>query len=308
MSASEYPINTAALPALSAVRVGGEERLSFLQGQLTQDMQKLPAAGPLYAGWTSAKGRLLCAAWVFDWQQAVWLILPTELAAGVAQRLGMFVLRTRVDIAVQADCVHLADPVNDPSVISKSPDIVCINNCFYNDKFFGFYPDGEQLSGLILTHDRASNAMPEPHNNAELRWRAANIQAGRPLIFGATREEFIPQMVNLDLLNGISFTKGCYVGQEIVARTQNLGRIKRRMFRFGTEAGHCSPGDAVYHEGKAVGKVVDAVAEPGGTRDLLAVIQLGATAQTLSLDEAGTLTLQPRALPYTIPEADTGSR
>jgi folate-binding Fe-S cluster repair protein YgfZ len=110
-------------------------------------------------------------------------------------------------------------------------------------------------------------------------------------------------MLNLDLLNGISFTKGCYVGQEIVARTQNLGKIKRRMYGFTNRDGDISqPGDPVYAGGQAVGEVVDAVCS-ASQNELLAVVRIEAINSDLSLDQEGKHQLLRRELPYTVPES-----
>ena len=114
----------------------------------------------------------------------------------------------------------------------------------------------------------------------------------------ATSETFVPQMVNLDLLGGISFSKGCYVGQEVVARTQNLGRIKRRMFRFGAPAAADPGNEVVDRDGNPAGKVVRcAPAEEGW--ELLAVIRLEAIAAPLYV---GGSQLERQALPYAVPE------
>jgi folate-binding protein YgfZ len=133
-------------------------------------------------------------------------------------------------------------------------------------------------------------------------WRLANIRAGIPTVWAETRESFVPQMLNLDLLAAISFSKGCYVGQEIIARTQNLGRIKRRMYRFETPAAaEIQPGDPVYADGSSAGTVVDAVTT-GKISELLAVIRIESMVHTLSLAESGAIPLASVQLPYSVPE------
>ncbi len=128
--------------------------------------------------------------------------------------------------------------------------------------------------------------------------------AGLPWITEATREEFVPQMVNFELIGGISFKKGCYPGQEIVARTHYLGKVKRRMYRAHSEAAAVKPGMQVYsaESDQACGMVVNAAASPLGGHDLLVVLQTanstGAAALHLDTPEGPLLVLQP--LPYAV--------
>jgi folate-binding protein YgfZ len=123
--------------------------------------------------------------------------------------------------------------------------------------------------------------------------------AGLPEVYAVTAGRFVPQMLNLDLLGGISFTKGCYVGQEVVARAHHLGRIKRRMRLFTAPGGAAQPGDPVYRDARAAGHVVR-VAPLDSQRDLLLAAVASGTGP-LCLAEDGTA-LDERPLPYAIPE------
>jgi len=143
------------------------------------------------------------------------------------------------------------------------------------------------------------------------RWDAVEIAAGRPWVEAGTVESFVPQMLNLDLTGGISFKKGCYPGQEIVARTQYLGKVKRRMLRFaldlGTDADPPAPGTAVHiagDSGQAVGEVVLAAPLEAGQAQLLAVLQMDlAAGADLCLGAAGGPALRPLPLPYALDAA-----
>ena len=276
---------------LGAVCISGSDRLNFLQGQLTQDVANLKSGTPLLAGWANAKGRLLCVTWLFEWQDQVWLIMPAELCAGVARRLSMFVLRTDAGITVSE---HMLLPTDRQAAIDLiKPDDIDVSICFYSDNYFYF--EISSGAGLLLGSTKEAADMAD--------WRLTCIRAGLPLVWPATAESFVPQMLNLDLLNGISFTKGCYVGQEIVARTQNLGKIKRRMYGFTSElANSCNPGDSVYSDGKHSGEVVDAVCT-GSQNELLAVVKIETLGAVLSLDQTGKDALTRRQLPYEIPES-----
>ncbi len=272
------------LQSVASIRVAGAERRAFLQGQLTQDLQLVTPANPLLAGWLNPKGRLLTLAWVIDWQEALHLLMPAELVPGLARRLQMFVLRARVEISTPATPVWFS---SDKTVVNTS------TNQEDNEYFYSFVtPAGT----VLLGHPEAAEAGSAA---ADSSWRAAAIRAGLPVITAATREQFVPQMINLDLLGGISFTKGCYVGQEIVARTQNLGRIKRRMFRFASTAAGLMPGDPVMAGDAVAGAVVDACRQESAT-ELLAVIKLDYAGRPLT---AGGAALEQLTLPYTVPEA-----
>jgi folate-binding protein YgfZ len=293
------PVNIASPVAsdrgLAAIKVSGTDRISLLQGQLTQDMTQLSPDKPLFAGWTNPKGRLICTCWLLDWDESVWLLLPAELRDAVAQRLAMYVLRAdvqieRPDMAVEPAQAGTADALSSDYNHPENNDLT---NCFYNNSIY--FIEAAEAAGLAI-----GAAVPEGDMTA---WRLANIRAGIPTIWAETRETFIPQMLNMDLLAAINFSKGCYVGQEIIARTQNLGRIKRRMYRFQlqTEA-QLLPGAPVYADGKTVGNVVDAVTD-GNVCELLAVIRIESQAVPLSLAENGALALTSAELPYSVPES-----
>jgi hypothetical protein len=134
-------------------------------------------------------------------------------------------------------------------------------------------------------------------------WRLRDVRDGLPEITPATSGSFVPQMVNLDLLDGISFKKGCYTGQEIVARTHYLGRVKRRMLRFAVEDAIAAAGEPVLAERGVVGQVVLAAATGTGA-ELLAVISLDDLSGPLHLGESMQQPLQRLPLPYPIPELD----
>ena len=136
-------------------------------------------------------------------------------------------------------------------------------------------------------------------------WDWLRLNAGIPMIVAATQEQFVPQMVNLEVIGGVSFQKGCYPGQEIVARSQYLGKLKRRMFLAHVDA-EAAPGDNLYSadiEGQATGTVVNAAPSPTGGFDVLAVAQVeSANTRTLHLKAAAGAALALKPLPYALPE------
>jgi folate-binding protein YgfZ len=272
----------------ASIRVSGADRFEFLQGQLTQDLDKIRDGQPMLAGWANAKGRLLCIAWVLDWNDAVHLILPANLIDSVARRLGMYVLRSQVEISQPDTAVWFL--TNKDS--EESAPIPCFKSTFCIFQL-------NNSSRLMLGFGQLPDTIAGTDNaHTDTEWRAACITAGLPWVYQATNEIFVPQMLNLDLLNAISFSKGCYVGQEIVARTQNLGRIKRRMFAFETNGTNIQAGAAVSAGDDNAGTVVDAVAD-GEHTQLLAVIRLEKLKAELNVNGA---ILRATELPYPVPQ------
>ena len=135
---TNLPATGSAGHTFSALRIGGKDRIEFLQGQLTQDVALLSPTKPLLAGWNTAKGRLLCICWLVEWQDAIWMLLPDELRSNTAKRLKMFVLRADVDITEDAITVELS--TSDKSKKSE------LNTCYTND-YYSF----ESATGAALT-------------------------------------------------------------------------------------------------------------------------------------------------------------
>lgn len=283
------------LPDLGVIRVTGEDRVTFLQGQLTQDLGEVTAAQGRLWGWNNPRGRLLAIGQAMECGSSVLLVLPAELLADMARRLGLFVLRSKVVIEVAALPVTGIDVGAVPGELQLAGlELAADSSASATDgkqclaRVIG---DPTRLIGIDLSPDLR---LPEGPAGA---WQLADVRAGLPVVTRATAERFVPQMVNLDLLAGISFTKGCYVGQEVVARTQNLGRIKRRMFRYSSSL-PADPGNSVINaDGDRSGEVIRCAAAEQG-HELLAVVQLGECGGPLF---AGDARLEPLPLPYEIP-------
>ncbi|TDJ48568.1 MAG: folate-binding protein [Gammaproteobacteria bacterium] len=291
------------------LRISGEDRIEFLQGQLTQDVDRIDPRHSRLAGWTTAKGRLLAVGQLLPGPEALWWPLPADIIDGIARRLGLFVLRAKVEIAVMnfavAGLIGLA--ADAPLTLGNLELPVEPGAAASADE-----PGAGELivARLIGDPTRAWLCGPAEHVRAVCTqagfgtagiadWQLADITAGLPGICAATSEAFIPQMLNLDLLDGISFTKGCYVGQEIVARTQNLGRIKRRMYRFTTKAAGLEPGATIHGPSQATGKIVS-VAPNGGAFELTAVIAIDQSDGQWFADDAASGTLERLELPYAV--------
>ncbi|HXQ64781.1 MAG TPA: hypothetical protein VN787_07990 [Steroidobacteraceae bacterium] len=287
------------LPTRVTLKIAGPDRARFLQGQLTQDVAGLTVDAVVCAAFLSPQGRVLAVTTLVERDEAIVLVVPAELAGALLERLRRFVLRSKVTLSLPGEALAVA------AVVPESPGEL--------DAAFGAAPAGAHqhlgtgLSLLRLT-DRAvligpAAALVAPHGGrvtpgSPAAFELAAIRAGEPSVVGATTESWVPQMLNLDLLGAISFTKGCYTGQEIVARTQNLGRIKRRMFRYrSADAAIPGPGDPLTLEGTKVGEVVRAAPAESGA-ELLAVVNLEARNRPLEL--AGGARLEPAPLPYAV--------
>ena len=208
----------ARLSRYGLLSVQGADAREFLHAQLTNDIRNLPPDHAALAGWCSAKGRLLATFLVIPAPQGFLLQLARDLAPTVAKRLSMFILRSKVKIADVSDAWVQSGFWNADRDLSKVE---------WKDEA-GSVPMGERR---FLRLEPAASASAECKGDEEA-WYLQEIRAGRPLITAATQDQFVPQMVNLETLGGVDFQKGCYPGQEIVARAQYRGQVKRRMVRL----------------------------------------------------------------------------
>ena len=208
----------ARLSRYGLLSVQGADAREFLHAQLTNDIRNLPPDHAALAGWCSAKGRLLATFLVIPAPQGFLLQLARDLAPTVAKRLSMFILRSKVKIADESDAwaqFGLWNTNENAAAISWLGGTASV-------------PVDEKR---VLRLEPAAFASAECKGDEET-WTLQEIRAGRPLITAATQDQFVPQMVNLETLGGVDFQKGCYPGQEIVARAQYRGQVKRRMVRL----------------------------------------------------------------------------
>ena len=249
--------------------VTGDDATAFLHAQLTNDVQALPAGAAQWNGWCSAKGRLLAVFLLIKRADGYLLMLPAEIAAPIAKRLAMFVLRSKVKIAdVTGQYVRLG-------VIGAGPDSPAAPmQAAETDGVLRVALDAKRA--VVIAP--AAGGAPMPATAAQDAWEASLIEAGIPNVYAATQDAFVPQMVNLELIGGVSFKKGCYPGQEIVARTQYRGILKRRMARAHVHSPtRPAPGQSLYGAAfgeQAAGTIVNAAPASDGGWDLLAVAQI----------------------------------
>jgi folate-binding protein YgfZ len=271
----------APLPQFACLEASGADARSFLHNQLTHDIKSLPEDEARLAAWCTAKGRMLANFILYpQGDDAFRLILAAELLPGIIKRLQMYVLRSQVKLADHsADtgglglsgpeaATALADmglPAPDASLHIATQDHTVIIR-LPDDRFMLFAPQ-ERLPDFW----RRLSARMRPVG--QLVWQWLDIRAAFPWITGATTEAFVPQMMDFDKLGGVSFKKGCYPGQEIVARAQYLGEIKRHLYRL-QSAVALQPGETLHtftHPDKAAGQVIVCAPEPEGQYAALAV-------------------------------------
>jgi folate-binding protein YgfZ len=271
------------------IKAEGEDAMEFLHNQFTNDLkQVVTETQSQLSAYCSPKGRILSLFRIFKANDAYYLAMPRELVEATHKRLGMFVLMSKVkleDVSGQITQVGVSGPNIDQklmAMVGELPEeiddvashgnitIIRIPGPFPRYQLFG--PPEE----MAQAYTRLSTFMAEVSPNA---WELLDIEAGIPVIHQANVEAFVPQMVNLQAIGGLNFKKGCYPGQEIVARMQYLGKLKRRMYRVHSSGEPAAPGDNVYlHDGEArkAGTVVMAQPHPEGGSELLIVAEIEA--------------------------------
>lgn len=316
LPASEF---IAPLCDLGLIEASGEDAANFLHNQLTNDVEHLVSGEARLGGYCTPKGRLLATFLYWRTDHAIMLQLPREIQASVQKRLQMFVLRARAKLRDASDefvMFGLSGQTVSQVLAPWFPQIPQNS-----------YEKLESEAGTLIRLPDASGS-PRfqwvthcalaieawPQLAAALRavgpnaWRLSEIHAGIPVITRATQEQFVPQMVNYELINGVNFKKGCYPGQEIVARSQYLGKLKRRMLLASVAGEQVQAGMEIFaadEPEQPCGMIVNAEVSTSGETDCLVEIKVAAATNTSV--RAGTASgpaLRFKALPYPLPDRD----
>ena len=312
-------LSTAALDALGVLRARGPDALSFLQGQLSNDLTRLAIDRALLAGYHNPQGRVIALLRVLQLAPGDLLaVLPRELVPTVIARLSKFILRAKVKLVDESQSWRitglLAEAAGDAegsavhpaalgSLVAALP--AAVDSVARNADTVAVRVAEQPSRWLLLTP-----ATPSPLANSAAVptpeiWRRHAIAAGEPQVYAATSEEFVAQMLNLDALGAIAFDKGCYTGQEVIARAHYRGRVKRRLQRFVTRGPQAlKPGDAgTLADGRAF-KVVDAAQRADGHCEFLAVAPLiedESAAASPEVISGAPLAVETLPLPYPLP-------
>jgi tRNA-modifying protein YgfZ len=277
------------LSHLGLLEISGTDAVTFLQGQVTNDVNLLTGTNAHYSAYCNPKGRMLALFLAFAHYDHLHLQFNRELLEPIMKRLKMYVMRSKVEIKDVSDTI-IKFGLNGPqassmleAVFSKIPtqdyELITLDNgvvlklpSYNNDARFEIFTDVVNAP-LIWEALKINCKVVE-----KTYWELLEIQAGIPDVSLATQEQFVPQMLNLDILNAINFKKGCYTGQEIVARTHYLGSVKRRTYLAETPT-EAASGDKVTDAAQSeVGQVVRVAPNLTGSFDVLAELRIDAVA------------------------------
>jgi len=282
------------LQALGMIKVAGGDAESFLGGQLTSDIDEVKGGQQHLTAWCNPKGRVRFLARIFYWDTAYYLLLPRTQIATTLPRLTMFVLRADVQISDVSDeyvRYGLLD-LNDTDL--PRPDrgqAACRDNLIVLN-VTGHTADTNARYLLISRLAIAEMAGTRDPADDEGVWRHLDIQAMLPSVQPQTTEMFIPQMLDLEALGGLSFQKGCYPGQEIIARLHYRGELKRQMYLATVSTDQLpEPGEPLFladNTSATVGNVVDAQWQRADAQraSVLAVLQIEKADGDLRLNDA----------------------
>ncbi len=291
-----------ALTHLGVIAASGDDAVHFLHNQLTNDVLGLGNDSAHLAGYCSPKGRLLATMLMWRAGDRILLALPRELLPATLKRLQMFVLRAKVKLVDASDELVL--------IGGASPQALAGATWQRHDRDGGAWlrvPDAGALQRWLWAGPVAQampfwqqQAMQLPPASAAL-WRWSEIIAGLPQVLDVTKEQFVPQMINFELVGGVNFRKGCYPGQEIVARSQYLGKLKRRSLLAWTDDVQAQAGVEVFADadpGQPCGMVVNAERGPDGRIACLVELKMELAGGVVRVGSASGTPLQFAALPY----------
>ncbi|MCW9012920.1 MAG: folate-binding protein YgfZ [Gammaproteobacteria bacterium] len=301
------------LSHLGLISVYGDDAATFLQGQLTNDIRDVSLQHSQLSAYCTPKGRMLSNFRIFKREDTYYLRLPREQLETSLKRIHMFVLMSKATLEDSSDALvhigvsgqnaeeHLAGMIPDlPKNIDdvtqcKGYTVIRLAGPHARFEIYGELEPMQALWNHLDVHAAPVGAGP---------WEMLDILAGTPTIYPATAEAFVPQMANMQLVNGVNFQKGCYTGQEVVARMQYLGKLKRRMFLVHIDTNETiNPGDGLFSadstSGQGTGTIVSAQPNPDGGAIALAVINISdAEAGQIKLVDANGPIVQIKELPY----------
>lgn len=283
--------------ALGVIGISGADAGDFLRNQLTNDVLRLGSDRHFLAAWCDPKGRVLMLARVALVERRYLLIVPRSLIAALMRRLQMYVLRAQVTLTNESERFCVA------GVFDDGDELPGVNSTTSRDGLItlGLPATTDGTRRALLLADEPDALPANALSVDEPAWQLGQIDAGVPQIVPETQSQFVPQMLNLHWLLAVDFAKGCYPGQEIVARLHYRGRLTRHVQRLRWTADEApAAGSLVITAADAnAGMVLQAVSDGSGQGRLLAVVK---TAQAYADDlHCGPARLQKLDLPYATP-------
>ena len=309
----------APLTDLGLIALTGDDAASFLHNQLTNDVEHLSVNEARLAGYCSPKGRLMATFLMWRNTESIFLQLPQAIAAPVQKRLHMFVLRAKVKLADATDgqVIFGLGGAKAPAVLATWFDALPATPYSKCDAAMGTLIRVADAFGAaryqwLTTPATAQTVWPrlaaQLASGGNDAWQLSQVHAGVPQIELATQEQFVPQMINFELLGGVNFKKGCYPGQEIVARSQYLGKLKRRTTLVTIADAAAKAGDEVYATSDPLqpcGMIVNAAQNGAGGVDALVEMKLAAIDEgSVRLGSADGAALQFLTMPYALDALD----
>ena len=285
LTAAKSGTTLADLSHFGLIRLAGGDAQPFLHGQLSCDVTSLQPGRAQYGSYNTPQGRMLASFLLWRDEHGYVMQLPRSLRESIRKRLSMHILRSKVkatDISDDHALIGIYGARAEAILKSLFKEIPAAPLAMVTDQHTSLLRLDTSRFEIMAAPERATplwNALNQDATPvSQTVWNWTDIKAGIPYITPATQEQFVPQMANLDLIGGVSFSKGCYPGQEIVARMHFRGKLKQRMYlaNVASEAAP-QPGDKLYSAGmgdQATGNVVNAAPSPDGGYDVLAVIRI----------------------------------
>lgn len=307
------------LSHVALIRASGDDSSTFLQGQFSNDVRQVSPGHHQLNSYCSPKGRMLALFRLFQRDDAYYLSMPQDLMGSTLKRLQMFVLMSKVNLQDDSEELirfGLSGPNSEKllqeniGALPASVDDTLTHNGITMLRIQGPHPRFEIYGEPVAMQNLWQSLAGDTRKVGADCWELLDIHAGLPTVYRETVEAFVPQMVNLQLINGVSFKKGCYTGQEVVARMQYLGKLKRRMYRVHAETTlRPNPGDELNSplsaSGQGAGKVVKVAPSPAGGYDMLCVIEIAAAdGGELYLGEGSAVKLELLPLPYSFEQSE----
>jgi folate-binding protein YgfZ len=281
------------LSPLGVIRVSGEDATDFLQGQFSNDIKQVEEQTAQLSSYCNPKGRILASFWLYREGDSFYMVLPTDTLATTLKRLRMFVLMSKVtldDVSDELVCIGVAGPGSEALLEQQLGSVpASANDSLHHNGMTAIRLPADLPRYLVIGANNSMQALWQSLRESSTpvgyqAWQLLDIEAGLPSVYADNVEAFVPQMLNLHAIGGVSFKKGCYPGQEIVARMHYLGKLKRRMYRAHIDS-DTPPriGEEVMasdtKSGQGTGRIVMASPAAQGGFEALVVVQVSSAEQ-----------------------------
>lgn len=304
INVSETPITTV-LSEFSCLAVTGEDRHAFLHGQFINDLNHIEEPAAQISAWCNPKGQVITNFLVINTGIAYLLIFKNELKEFVQKRLSLFIMRSDVnidDISESSPLLGLNDRI-DFSEISTNISTTAGAVMAIDGLIIICHPDESGRYLMTGSIEALSNSIPKLNSTlvSSHFWGLLDILSGMPWVSAITQEQFLPQMLNLDALKGLSYQKGCYPGQEVIARLHYRGEVKKRM-RLIKSSTTLIAGENLYisHSDTKVGTLINSCLHVDGYHYALAVVNIDPSTESLSNELDANNNILELELPYQI--------